>query len=60
MENLLASGLQEDCPLDLGEEAGENLELSAEAAEAISTEAFSEYAGQLNTYLQVAWRLTFQ
>ena len=53
VENLLASGLQEDCPLELGGVAGEELELSAEAAEGISTEAFAEYAGRLYTYLQV-------
>ena len=53
VESLLASGLQEDCPLELGEGGGEKLELSAEAAEGIGTEAFAEYAGGLNTYLQV-------
>ncbi len=52
MENLLAAGLQEDCPLpNLG--SAPNQELSPEAAEGISTEAFAEYAGRLNQYLQV-------
>ena len=37
----------------MGQEGGEKLELSAEAAEGIGTEAFAEYAGRLNTYLQV-------
>ena len=57
MENLLAAGLQEDCPPPAA--AGSNgsgsakSELTAQAAEGISTDVFAEYAGRLNQYLQV-------
>jgi hypothetical protein len=51
VENLIATGLQEDCPFDTADGAEP---LTAEAAENLDTEAFSEYAGRLNQYLQVS------
>lgn len=50
VENLVSTGLQEDCPFDPSDSAQP---LSPQAAESIDTEAFSEYAGRLNQYLQV-------
>ncbi|CAL8470018.1 g9560 [Coccomyxa elongata] len=55
VENLTASGLQEDCPF-LAASSADNSRpeyLTAETVEAIDTEAFAEYAGRLNQYLQV-------
>lgn len=55
MENLIASGLQEDCPFRAAgsSHSGKAEHLTAESVEEIDTEAFAEYAGRLNQYLQV-------
>ena len=49
MAALQSTGLQEDCPFSL-EEGAEAM--SPESAEEVSEEAFAEYAGRLNSYLQ--------
>ena len=49
MAALQSTGLQEDCPFSL-EEGAEAL--SPESVEEVSDEAFAEYAGRLNSYLQ--------
>ena len=55
VENLTASGLQEDCPFRAASTADSSSPayLTAETVDAVDTEAFAEYAGRLNTYLQV-------
>ena len=64
MENLLAAGLQEDCPPPFAAASngtGDGKELTAEeAAEGVSTEVFAEYAGRLNRYLQVGPALALE
>ena len=63
VENLRAAGLQKDCPFpssgsaapsddDTANSEAEE-DLTAEAASSIPVERFAEYAGQLNSYLQV-------
>lgn len=55
VKNLTASGLQEDCPFRTASGADKSRPeyLTAETVEVIDTEAFAEYAGRLNQYLQV-------
>ena len=54
-ELLAATGLQEDCPFDEAAAAAGQpvVELTAEAADGVSDEAFAAYASRLYTYLQV-------
>ena len=49
MAALQSTGLQEDCPFS-SEEGAEAL--SPESVAEVSDEAFAEYAGRLNSYLQ--------
>ncbi len=49
VDALQNTGLQEDCPFSL-EEGAEAL--SPESVAEVSDEAFAEYAGRLNSYLQ--------
>ena len=49
MDALQNTGLQEDCPFSM-EEGAEAL--SPESVAEVSDEAFAEYAGRLNSYLQ--------
>ena len=49
MDALQNTGLQEDCPFSLKEGAEP---LSPESVAEVSDEAFAEYAGRLNSYLQ--------
>ena len=49
MDALQNTGLQEDCPFSLKEGAEP---LSPESVKDVSDEAFVEYAGRLNSYLQ--------
>ena len=49
MAALQSTGLQEDCPFSLEEGAEQ---LSPDSVREVSDEAFGEYAGRLNSYLQ--------
>ncbi|EIE25813.1 hydrogenobyrinic acid a,c-diamide cobaltochelatase, partial [Coccomyxa subellipsoidea C-169] len=55
VENLMSSGLQEDCPFIAASSTadGKAEYLNAESVDGIDTEAFAEYAGRINQYLQV-------
>lgn len=54
VDNLMASGLQEDCPFRASSGGGDSKAeyLTAESVEEVDTEAFAEYAGRINQYLQ--------
>lgn len=55
VENLLAAGLEKDCPflsLDATDEQHVQV-LTAETVEAVPESAFMEYAGKISVYLQV-------
>ncbi len=51
----MSSGLQEDCPFIAASSTadGKAEYLTAESVDGIDTEAFAEYAGRINQYLQV-------
>ncbi|KAK9915657.1 hypothetical protein WJX75_002261 [Coccomyxa subellipsoidea] len=55
VDNLMASGLQEDCPFRASSGGGDSKAeyLTAESVEEVDTESFAEYAGRINQYLQV-------
>lgn len=50
VDALEITGLQEDCPFSLEEDAEP---LTAESAAEVSDNVFKDYAGRLNEYLQV-------
>lgn len=54
VENLLAAGLEKDCPYVSATKTGEAQVLTAETVEAVEDSSFSEYASRINTYLQVS------
>lgn len=55
MENLLAAGLDKDCPFFTAEAAAgvEAQALTAETAATLSDSEFAEYAARINKYLRV-------
>ncbi|KAK9811539.1 hypothetical protein WJX72_005618 [[Myrmecia] bisecta] len=53
VENLIATGLQDDCPFQAAASGGEAVVLTAETVESVQEAAFTEYASRLYTYLQV-------
>lgn len=60
IENLLAAGLEKDCPF-VSADAAEGREahvLTAETVDEVSGAAFMEYTSSINTYLQVSPKLS--
>ena len=55
VENLLAAGLEKDCPFAQADAArgSEAQVLTAETVETVSDDDFMAYTGLINTYLQV-------
>lgn len=55
MENLLAAGLERDCPFAAADDSSGTPArvLDSESVEGIDDSEFLAYVGQINTYLQV-------
>ena len=59
MENLLAAGLERDCPYTHADscQGTEAQVLTAETVDTVSDDDFLAYTGNINSYLQVYSRL---